>query len=267
MKHTAKWIPLPTQPLSEGEAATTNRLRTYSIKIKLDAPHPSPITATTRIIDGEFVWERLVTCKGRSQAVYRAGKWFQSLRANAARRSLGVDGEKSEKSVARFLVGKDSHECLTVDDVGNECLYGSNFKPYISNNRLLDKETIERVIEESKGNLKINDTPVTKGRAHPSLIWATDKKVNARPIKIGFSTYAEPDTGGMKEALAKAAKRSSARKRRNEPSWFEDARSLESKLLIRRMKDKGLLESKETYSDSIIRRLKKSGKSQQEPEA
>jgi hypothetical protein len=160
-----------------------------------------------------------------------------------------------------------AHQRVTVDDVGNECLYGSNFKPYISNNRLLDKETIERVIEQSKGNLKINDTPVVKGKVHPSLIWATDKKVNSLPIKIGFSTYAEPDTGGMKEALAKAAKRSSARKRRNEPSWFEDARSLESKLLIRRMKDKGLLESKETYSDSIIRRLKKSGKSQQEPEA
>ena len=200
----------------------------------------------------------MVTCKGRSQAVYRAGKWFQSLR---------VGGAKSEKSVARFLVGKESHECLTVDDVGNECLYGSNFKPYISNNRLLDKKTIERVIEQSKGNLKINDTPVVKGKAHPSLIWATDKKVNSLPIKVAFSTYAEPDTGGMKEALAKAAKRSSARKRKNEPSWFEDARSLESKLLIKRMKSKGLLASKETYSDSIIRRLKKSGKSKQESEA
>ena len=258
MKHTAKWIPLPSQPMSEGEAATTNRLRTYSIRIKMDVPHASPITATTRIIDGEFVWERLVTCKGRAQAVYLAGKWFQSLR---------FKGTRNEKSVSRFLVGKNSHECLTVDDVGNECLYGSNFKPYISNNRLLDKETIERVIEQSKGNLKINDTPVVKGKAHPSLIWATDKKVNSLPIKVGFSTYAEPDTGGMKEALAKAAKRSFARKRRNEPSWFEDARSLESKLLIKRMKSKGLLASKETYSDSIIRRLKKSGKSKQEPEA
>ena len=252
MKHTAKWIPLPTQPLSEGEAATTNRLRTYSIKIKLDAPHPSPITATTRIIDGEFVWERLVTCKGRAEAVSIAGNWFQDLRRKGG--------------VGKVLVGMGAHQRVTVDDVGNECLYGSNFKPYISNNRLLDKETIERVIEESKGNLKIDDTPVVKGQAHPSLIWATDKKVNARPIKIGFSTYSEPDTGGMKEALAKAAKRSSARKRRNEPSWFEDARSLESKLLIRRMKEKGLLESKETYSDSIIRRLKKSGKSKQELE-
>ena len=243
---------MPTQPISEGEAATTNRLRTYSIKIKLDAPHPSPITATTRIIDGEFVWERLVTCKGRAEAVSIAGNWFQDLRRKGG--------------VGKVLVGMGAHQRVTVDDVGNECLYGSNFKPYISNNRLLDKETIERVIEQSKGNLKINDTPVVKGKVHPSLIWATDKKVNSLPIKIGFSTYAEPDTGGMKEALAKAAKRSSARKRRNEPSWFEDARSLEPKLLIRRMKDKGLLESKETYSDSIIRRLKKSGKSKQELE-
>ena len=256
MKHTAKWIPLPSQPISEGEAATTNRLRTYSIRIKLDTPRPSPITATTRIIDGEFVWERLVTCKGRSQAVYRAGKWFQSLR---------VGGAKSEKSVARFLVGKESHECLTVDDVGNECLYGSNFKPYISNNRLLDKETIERVIEESKGNLKIDDTPVVKGQAHPSLKWATAKKVNTLPIKIGFSTYADPTKGGMKESMYKAAKRSAARKKKNEPSWFEDARSLESRLLIRRMKAKGLLESSETYTEDILNRLSKSKHAKKSP--
>ena len=43
-------------------------------------PYPSPKTATTRNIDGEFVWERLATCKGRSEAVVLAGEWFQSLR-------------------------------------------------------------------------------------------------------------------------------------------------------------------------------------------
>ena len=252
MKHTAKWIPLPSQPISEGEAATTNRLRTYSIRIKMDAPHPSPITATTRIIDGEFVWERLVTCKGRSQAVYRAGKWFQSLR---------VGGAKSEKSVARFLVGKESHECLTVDDVGNECLYGSNFKPYISNNRLLDKETIERVIEESKGNLKIDDTAVVKGRAHPSLKWATDKKVNSLPIKIGFSTYAEPKIGGMKESLEKAAKKAKKRK----VSWTREQDLKEARATIKRMKATGLLKERASNMDVIFEKMSKSKHAKKSP--
>jgi hypothetical protein len=231
MKHTAKWIPLPSQPLSEGEAATTNRLRTYSIRIKLDAPYPSPITATTRNIDGEFVWERLVTCKGRPQAVYRAGKWFQSLR---------VGGAKSEKSVARFLVGKESHECLTVDDVGNECLYGSNFKPYISNNRLLDKETIERVIEESKGNLKIADSPFTKGKAYPSLEWNTTKKVNDDPIKVAFSTFIDPTKGGMKESLDGALKRAKGRKM----SWAREQDLKEARAIIQRMKAKNEIKSR-----------------------
>jgi hypothetical protein len=77
MKHTAIWIPLPSQPISEGEAASTNKTRTYSIRIKLDAPYLSPKTATTRNVDGEFVWERLVTCKGRSEAVSLAANWFQ----------------------------------------------------------------------------------------------------------------------------------------------------------------------------------------------
>jgi hypothetical protein len=245
MKVTAQWIPLPSEPISEGEAATTNRSRTYSIKIKLDAPYPSPKTATTRNIDGDFVWERLVACKGRSQAVYRAGKWFQSLR---------VGGAKSEKSVARFLVGKDSHECLTVDDIGNECSYGSNFKPYISNNRLLDKETIERVIEESKGNLKIDDTPVVKGRAHPSLQWATDKKVNSLPIKIGFSTYSEPTIGGMKESLQKAAKK--ARKRK--VSWSREQELKEARATVKRMKATGLLKERASNMDDIFERMSKS---------
>jgi hypothetical protein len=88
MKHTAIWIPLPSQPISEGEAASTNKTRTYSIRIKLDAPYLSPKTATTRNVDGEFVWERLVTCKGRSEAVSLAGNWFQGLRS---------DGEKGRR--------------------------------------------------------------------------------------------------------------------------------------------------------------------------
>jgi hypothetical protein len=243
MKVTAQWIPLPSEPISEGEAATTNRLRTYSIKIKLDEPYPSPKTATTRNIDGDFVWDRLVTCKGRSEAVSIAGNWFQKLR---------YKGQKG--GVGRVLAGKETHECVTVDDIGNECSYGSNFKPYISNNRLLDKETIERVIEESKGNLKIDDTPVVKGRAHPSLQWATDKKVNSLPIKIGFSTYSEPTIGGMKESLQKAAKK--ARKRK--VSWSREQELKEARATVKRMKATGLLKERASNMDAIFEKMSKS---------
>ncbi len=185
MKHTASHIQLPSAPISEGEAASTNKVRTYSIRIKLDAPHPSPKTATTRSIDGEFVWERLVTCKGRAEAVAQAGNWFQSLRRDGKRKN----------GLGKVLIGKETHQCVTVDDNGKECLYGSNFNPNNSNNRLLDKETIERVMEESKGNLKIADSPFVKGQGYPSLEWATAKKINSLPIKVGFSNYTDPSKG------------------------------------------------------------------------
>ena len=187
MKHTARHIQLPSQPLGEGEAASTNRVRTYSIRIKLDAPYSSPKTATTRNIDGEFVWEKLVTCKGRSEAVSIAGRWFQHLR---------TDGLRHEGSVGKVLVGVEAHQCVTVDDNWNECLYGSNFNPKFSCNRLLDKKTVDRVIEESKGNLKVADSPFVKGQAHPALEWKTTKRVNDDPIKIAFSTYSDPAKGG-----------------------------------------------------------------------
>ncbi len=245
MKHTASHIQLPSAPISEGEAASTNKVRTYSIRIKLDAPYPSPKTATTRNIDGEFVWERLVACKGRAEAVAQAGNWFQSLRRDGKRKN----------GVGKVLIGKETHQCVTVDDNWKECLYGSNFNPNNSSNRLLDKETIERVMEESKGNLKIADSPFVKGQGYPSLEWASGcKKVNSLPIKVGFSTYADPSEGGMKEALTKAVKK--ARKRKM--SWTREMELKEARLIIRRMKKDGLLASRETYMDDILKRISKS---------
>jgi len=225
-KTNAKWIELPSQPLGEGEALSTNRIRTYSIRIKLDAPYPSPKTATTRNIDGEFVWERLVTCKGRAEAVSIAGNWFQDLRRKGG--------------IGHVLVGKEIHECVTVDDNWKECLYGSNFNPNYSCNRLLDKETLERVIEDSKGNLKIADSPFEKGKPYPSLEWATDKKVNSLPIKVGFSTYTNPSKGGMKESLDKAVEKAKKRKM----SWTREQDLKEARIIIQRMKEKNLIESR-----------------------
>ena len=230
MKYTARHIQLPSQPLSEGEAATTNRLRTYSIQIRLDAPCPSPKTATTRNIDGEFVWERLVTCKGRSAAVSIAGNWFQSLRSDGQRRG----------GIGKVLIGKETHEIVTVDDNWNECLYGSNFQPYNTNNRLLDKETIERVIEDSKGNLKIADSPFEKTRKYPSLEWKTTKKVNSLPIKVGFSSYSEPKTGGMKESLDKAVEKAKGRK----VSWPREMELKDARAIVQRMRAKNQIKSR-----------------------
>ena len=225
-KTTAKWIELPSQPLGEGEALSTNKIRTYSIRIKLDAPYPSPKTATTRNIDGEFVWERLVTCKGRAEAVSLAGNWFQDLRRKGG--------------IGHVLAGKEVHECVTVDDNWKECLYGSNFNPNYSCNRLLDKETLERVIEDSKGNLKIADSPFEKGKPYSSLEWATDKKVNSLPIKVGFSTYSNPSKVGMKEALDKAVEKAKKRKM----SWTREQELKEARIIIQRMKEKNLIESR-----------------------
>lgn len=229
MKHTAKWIHLPSAPLSEGEALTTSRVRTYSIQIILDAPYPSPITATTRNIDGEFVWERLVTCKGRSEAVSFAGNWFQDLR---------YKGQKG--GVGRVLAGKETHECVTVDDNWKECLYGSNFNPNSSCNRFLDKATIERIIEDSKGNLKIADSPLKKGRPYPSLEWATDRKVNSSPIKVGFSTYSEPKTGAMKESLDKAVEKAKGRK----VSWPREMELKDARAIVQRMRVKNQIKTR-----------------------
>ncbi len=245
MKHTARHIQLPSQPITEGEAASTNRVRTYSIRIKLDAPYPSPKTATTRNIDGEFAWERLVTCKGRSEAVSIAGRWFQHLR---------TDGLRHEGSVGKVLVGVEAHQCVTVDDNWKECLYGSNFNPKHNCNRMLDKETVERVIEDSKGNLKVADSPFVKGQAYPALEWATAKKINSLPIKVGFSTYTNPSKGGMKEALEKAVKKAKKRKM----SWTREMELEEAKATIRRMKAKGFLQSRKKYMNDLIEKISNS---------
>jgi hypothetical protein len=248
-KTNAQWIELPSQPLTEGAAA--GKVRTYSIRIKLDAPYSSPKSATTRNIDGEFVWERLVTCKGRAEAVSIAGNWFQCLRRDGERRG----------GMGKIFVGKQTHECVTVDDNWNECLFGSNFEPYNSSNRLLDKETIERVIEDSKGNLKIADSPISKGRKYPSLEWATDKKINSLPIKIGFSTYCDPTKGGMKESIEKALEKAKKRK----VSWTREQDLKEARATVKRMKETGLLKERASNMDAIFEKMSKSKHAKKSP--
>ena len=248
-KTNAQWIELPSAPITEGAAA--GKVRTYSIRIKLDAPYSSPKSATTRNIDGEFVWERLVTCKGRAEAVSIAGNWFQGLRSDGERRG----------GMGKIFAGKQTHECVTVDDNWNECLYGSNFEPYNSSNRLLDKGTIERVIEDSKANLKIADSPLNEGRKYPSLEWATDKKINSLPIKIGFSTYADPTKGGMKESIDKALEKAKKRKM----SWTREQELKEARIIVKRMKETGLVKNRESNMDAIFEKMSKSKHAKKSP--
>jgi hypothetical protein len=114
------------------------------------------------------------------------------------------------------------------------------------------------LIEDSKGNLKVADSPVIKGQHYPSLEWATAKKINTLPIKIAFSTFSDPTRSGMKRSMDKAVARERKKKSQNKPSWLCEARTQDAKLLIRRMKEKGLLESRETYTEDILNRLSKS---------
>ena len=113
---------------------------------------------------------------------------------------------------------------------------------------------MQRVMEESQGNLKIADSPVIKGQGYPSLEWATDKKVNSLPIKIGFSTYSEPTIGGMKESLKKAAKK--ARKRK--VSWSREQELKEARATVKRMKATGLLKERASNMDDIFERMSNS---------
>ena len=164
--------------------------------------------------------------------------------------------------MGKIFAGKQTHECVTVDDNWKECLYGSNFEPYGSHNRLLDKETIERVIEDSKGNLKIADSPFEKGRKYPSLEWATAKKINSLPIKIGFSTYSDPAKGGMKETIEKAVEKASERKRNKQVPWLKEVEIKESRRIVRKMRKDGTIEHsgaflKDAQVNSVLSRKQK----------
>ena len=157
----SKWIEKPSV-INESNGSSV--LRTYAVHVKVGSPYPCPKNATPRMIGDEFVWERLIQSKGRAKAVEEATKWFRKTKPNY----------KSVKD-------KAAHECVTVDDKAGESNFGSDFQPTKSVNRLLDKETITRLSEESKGLLKVCDRPFEVGQtvAHPSVDWVDGaSKVN-----------------------------------------------------------------------------------------
>ena len=246
----ADGVPYSTQISAKADKTVTEDgdstyLKTYAAHIRLDYPCPSPKPATTRMIGDKFVWERLYQTKGRGNAVVQAAKWFVDLRQKG--------------SVGKVLQGKEAHECVVVDDPWNECSYGSEFNSVRPLNRLLDEETKKRVIEESKGNLKISDEPFKKGKSHPSLEWANGaKKVNDAPIKIGLNTTVNPSKGGMKDAIDKAVERAKARKKNKQESWFKEVHNQDIRKLVDKMRKDGTLEHRSAYRKRIKKRSQKS---------
>mgnify|MGYP003321374834 FL=1 len=239
---SAEWIQLSSEPFEENGS---RQLRTYAVHIKVDTPYPCPKHATPRMIDGEFVWERLIQAKGRAGAVEEAGEWFRSVK---------------QRDYAKGLKNKNAHECVTVDDKGKESKFGSDFKPSKSVNRLLDEETIARLLEESKGLLKVCDKPFKLGEKvhYPSLDWADEnKKVNKDPIKTGILAISDPKEG-MKEELEKALEREKARKKKG-TSWFRMNHLAESRKLIRTMRKKGQIE----HTSKILKRIASSKKAKE----
>jgi len=218
-------------------------LKTYAIQIRLDYPAPSPKTATTRMIGDEFVWYRLYQTKGRGNAVVQASQWFLDLR---------YDGARKKGSIGKVLQGKEAHECVVVDDPWNECSYGSEFNPIRPLNRFLDEETKKRVIEESKGNLKLADALFKKGQAYPSLEWTKGaEKINSAPIKVGLNSL-NPSGSGMRDSIDKAVDRASERKRNKQVPWLKEVEIQESRRIVRKMRDKGTIE----HSSAFRKRIK-----------
>lgn len=206
--------------------------RTYIARIKVDIPSPTPKTATARMVDGEFVWERSFKAKGRAAAVRFAGDWFNEVK---------------RKDYAKHLKGKLAHDCVTVDDSFNEVRFGSSFNPDKPLHRLLDKETIQRLLEQSEGLLKVNQIDPnlterngTRVKAQPSVAWVDESmRINKAPIKIAFNTHVDPKQGmaeNMKQALERARKL-----RKKGTNWMKQVEKEHNRKLIQQMRDSGLI--------------------------
>jgi hypothetical protein len=153
---------------------------------------------------------------------------------------------KTYAAVGKILQGKEAHECVVIDDPWNECSYGSEFNPIRPLNRLLDEKTKKRVIEESKGNLRVSDRAFKKGQSHPSLEWVEGaKKVNDAPIKIGLTTV-NPSEGGMKDAIDNAVERAKKRRRNKQMPLMEELKNQDARIIVSKMRQSGLITRDET---------------------
>ena len=226
----SKWIEKPSV-INESNGSSV--LRTYAVHVKVGSPYPCPKNATPRMIGDEFVWYRLYQTKGRGNAVVQAANWFTDLRFKGG--------------IGKILQGKEAYECVVVDDPWNECSYGSEFNPIRPVNRLLDEETKERVIEESKGNLKFADSPFKKGQSYPSLEWTEGaEKKNVEPIKTGIGTFNDPSPHEMKDAIDNAVERAKKRRRNKQIPLMEELKNQDARIIVSKMRQSGLITRDET---------------------
>ncbi|MBT89543.1 MAG: hypothetical protein CMN79_03520 [Spirochaetales bacterium] len=140
-----------------------------------------------------FVWTRLFTAKSRGEAVQRASNWFFSLKCS-----------KHAKANIPHVTVKD----LTVDDPRNEVFFYKRFRCFDANSKLLEDETIERLLKESRGKLRKSKLDRKKFACRSSVEWnRNSKRLSYRPPCLewtGFPRlYLEPDTGAFIYKLKK----------------------------------------------------------------
>jgi hypothetical protein len=140
-----------------------------------------------------FVWTRFFSAKSRVEAVQKASNWFFSLKSS-----------KYSKSKLSHVTVKD----LTVDDPQKEVFFYKKFRCFDANNKLLEDETIERLLEESRGKLRISQLDRKKFAVKSSVEWnRNSKRLSYRPPSLkwtGFPRlYLEPDSGAFIYRLKK----------------------------------------------------------------
>ncbi len=96
----------------------------------------------------KFVAKKTMYANSRKKAVQKAAQWFW-------------------KEFKGILGG--AHKVLTVDDPHGEVTYDEDFACNDSGNKYLDEETIERVIEESEGELARDESEGTENHPPNSL--------------------------------------------------------------------------------------------------
>ena len=140
-----------------------------------------------------FVWTKLFTAKSRGEAVQKASNWFFSLKCS-----------KHAKANIPHVTIRD----LTVDDPHSEVFFYKKFRCFDANNKLLEDEAIERLLEESKGKLRRSKLSRKKFAVKSSVEWdRNSKRLSYRPPYLewtGFPRlYLEPDTGAFIYKLKK----------------------------------------------------------------
>jgi len=114
-----------------------------------------------KLIDDEFYWLRRIEAPNRAEAAKKAGVWFFVTK----RRERVTVPLRIEKS-------------LTVTDPYNEVVYKDKLKCCSWNYRLLEEETIERLVSESNGRLRKTTRKKSVGRISPSVEWNTNAKIS-----------------------------------------------------------------------------------------